>query len=302
MFDGYNSIKHIGIPNAIITNLWQEITGTYITSFDNLFATLNTIPGSKILISFFIGFWFLVMIVYQQKRLTDLKRWGIISYYCAVVLLPIVANIQYIVSKTAYHVLMLYSIHFLMIIPVVFLEKTYDDTETDCLDNRHNVSGIGIRNRFEGRVGYVVRMGTYGLVIIAIFLNIRYANNVYTEKYMRERSTLSLMTRIMSRAEETEGYIPGEMPIIIVGEIGNNISVGEKNPAYFGTQIGDASKFISITYDINSYLRYYLGYDTLEDDYYLKDNVNVINMPAFPEKGFAKILDGKLIIKVASNN
>ena len=51
-----------------------------------------------------------------------------------------------------------------------------------------------------------------------IFLgSIVFSNQVYLKKNLELESTLSLMSRVIQRIEETEGYTPGYTPVAILG-------------------------------------------------------------------------------------
>ena len=55
------------------------------------------------------------------------------------------------------------------------------------------------------------------LVALVLFFDVRYANELYTRKDMEAQATLSLMTRVNDRLEQTPGYVPGETEVAILG-------------------------------------------------------------------------------------
>ena len=46
-----------------------------------------------------------------------------------------------------------------------------------------------------------------------------YANQIYLKKDLEYDTTLSVMTRVVDRIEQVEGYIPGETPVKFLGDI-----------------------------------------------------------------------------------
>lgn len=138
-------------------------------------------------------------------------------------------------------------------------------------------------------------------LIMVLFCDIRYANNVYTDKYMRERVTLSFMTRVMGQAEQTEGFVPSDTPVMIIGNPSNNPLIAADNAFY--PVMGSWQMPTSITYNIDKYLKNYMGYS---NPYASKKNQELIskddsvkNMPAYPQKGFAQMINGCLVIKIS---
>ena len=125
---------------------------------------------------------------------------------------------------------------------------------------------------------------------------------MYTDKYLRERSTLSVMTRIMGAAEQTSGFDPEKCGVLIIGELNNNKVLASPNSTFYPS-LGNATRDISITYDIFPYLRQYMGYsyrfvEGEEKEKLLADEY-VQQMPAYPASGFAEIIDDVLVIKIS---
>ena len=289
---GYNSISNIGIPMSILSQPWNEIAGVYETGYQFAFATFKDMPFFALWIAIF-AISFVTEAAVYQRQILHLSNYGKTAFYILLFLTPLFFNFQYIVSKAVYHVLMVYSVYFIWLLPLLFFDKTYQNvTSYNYGNNKY------IRLLYKG-----LRFLTPVVIVIYIFANTRYANNIYTGKYLRERSTLSVMTRIMSRAEATQGYDPEKMPIVLVGNLENNPIIGESDDAYYGPIVGDPSRFISITNDYNAYLHYYMGYtySSLRSSEIVQGNEEVESMPAYPNEGFTKVIDGKLVIKIAQN-
>ena len=140
------------------------------------------------------------------------------------------------------------------------------------------------------------------VIAFVLFCNVRYANNVYTGKYLREKTTISVMTRVMTRAEETKGYDPESMPIVIMGSLDENPVLAIPSDAYYPI-LGNPKRFFSITYNYNAFLKNYMGYAMVGTDAAskeaIRDSTTYQQMPAFPKSGFAGIINGCLVVKLS---
>ncbi|WP_165062224.1 glucosyltransferase domain-containing protein [Adlercreutzia sp. ZJ154] len=144
--------------------------------------------------------------------------------------------------------------------------------------------------------------------------NIIYANQVYLKKDLEGQATLSVMTRVASDMESVEGYIHGETPVIIVGNL-------TENPAFTGARKGfppeglpfneqlyatGLGRKVSTTY-IKTYAYYFdfvLGcpIKLATDDSIvspIKQSDAVKNMPAFPSDKCCQMIDGVLVVKLS---
>ena len=60
------------------------------------------------------------------------------------------------------------------------------------------------------------------LLFLLLLNNIIYSNQLYLKKDLEFKSTLSVMTRVIDRIEQTEGYEVGVTPIAIVGDLNSS--------------------------------------------------------------------------------
>ena len=63
---------------------------------------------------------------------------------------------------------------------------------------------------------------------ILIFLGNVYSNQVYVKKAVESQQTLSLMTRVLYHMEQTEGYVPGETPVALIGTLQDSDTIMDK--------------------------------------------------------------------------
>ena len=64
-----------------------------------------------------------------------------------------------------------------------------------------------------------LRYAAYTAMGLGIWCNVIYANQSYLKVALEEKATDALMVRVIDRLEQTEGYVPGETPIAVVGLI-----------------------------------------------------------------------------------
>lgn len=73
--------------------------------------------------------------------------------------------------------------------------------------------------------GQWVRAGCIALALVLLYGNVRFSNGMYMKKDLEYDAYLSLMTRIVTRMEMTEGYVPGQTTVVFVGNPENHSSV-----------------------------------------------------------------------------
>jgi hypothetical protein len=286
-----NSITNISFFG--FSNLPLLVKETYLTFFDWLINTMRYMPLHRLVIAA-VGTILLLLVGMEIWR----KRQSPLSLLLLLVLLifsPLVFNAQYIVCQSAtYHALMVCSVYFAYILVVAV-----DDlcTERSSVDHEKKAT-CGIKRKLES----ICRICVPVVIAFILFCNVRYANNVYTGKYLREKATLSIMTRVMTRAEETDGYDPESMPIVIMGSLDDNPILAIPEDAYY-PMLGNPRRFFSITYNYDAFLKNYMGCSNVGTNASVREEIQESArfqaMPAFPESGFAQIMNGCLVVKLS---
>ena len=286
-----NSITNISFFG--FSNLPLLVKETYLTFFDWLINTMRYMPLHRLVIAA-VGTILLLLVGMEIWR----KRQSPLSLLLLLVLLifsPLVFNAQYIVCQSAtYHALMVCSVYFAYILVVAV-----DDlcTERSSVDHKKKAT-CGIKRKLES----ICRICVPVVIAFILFCNVRYANNVYTGKYLREKATLSIMTRVMTRAEETDGYDPESMPIVIMGSLDDNPILAIPEDAYY-PMLGNPRRFFSITYNYDAFLKNYMGCSNVGTNASVREEIQESArfqaMPAFPESGFAQIMNGCLVVKLS---
>ena len=209
---------------------------------------------------------------------------NIVLSILVLLLMPLGICIVCVMSKGLIHDIMTYSYFLFYIFTFKMFELCFEEKS-------------GKHRRY---IEYVI----YPLTFALLLSNTVYANELYIEKELMEQTTLSTMTRIINRMEETDGYEFNETPVMIVGVL--TISdLSHTRIGFMNTGEGTNVAF-TITYQgiYEKYFENYLAYpiNLVDDDtlfnYYYKDDV-IKDMPCFPDKDSVKFVDDILVVKIA---
>ena len=131
-----------------------------------------------------------------------------------------------------------------------------------------------------------------------------YANQMYLKKDLEYDATLSVMTRVVDRIEQVEGYIPGETPVEFLGDIQRSqLAMTRPAFAHLGSLTGTEENY-AITYGDTfwMYLEDVMGYpikrfrETKNEE---QERVTD-DMPCFPDKDSVQMVDGVVFVKLAA--
>ncbi len=290
---GYNSISGVGdFAGVNIGTLCLE-TIKYVYDF---FVTINAYNITRVRNATFIlvlcAIGILVVLLVKGK----VSVWNKIASVVAVLAIPLVINSVYFISKG-----MSGMFHHLMIYPFCMLHFSVLFFMNDFRNCDNLIKKDELRT-----LGKWLERGAVLLFIIIILNNVTMANDIYLKKSLESKATLSLMTRVVDRMEETEGYVPGETEVVIVGEVINStLNRSREGFDRYNVFTGQAVPY-SVTYykTYAQYFHYILGYpvkmvdEGLRNEYMGREEVK--EMPVFPAMGSTKMLDGKLIVKMGN--
>ena len=140
----------------------------------------------------------------------------------------------------------------------------------------------------------------------ALFLgSIVFSNQVYLKKNLEFESTLSLMSRVISRLEETEGFHPGLTPVAIIGTPEDSIfSIERKGFEHLSAldaasgnyAIADDMGMIWYSWEIMGYPLNFVSTYELEQ---LKQLSEVQALPAFPAENCCTFIGDVLVIRLS---
>ena len=260
-------------------NIVENILNTYfnfIDAFKN--AVLISYPESISLI--ILGILAILIVGIAAKGLIKIEWKSKILFMVLSVLLPFGMNITYFLSNGQVHVLTQYALWMFYLLALVLISWIKEEAVSP----------------FIKKAAFILMVGCISLTIAE---NIQTSNSIYVKKDLEYQATLSYMTRVVDRIEEQEEYIPGETPVLIIGENVNGIT---KYGFERYERITGVSSNRSVTYydTYEDYFEYVLGTSiNLCENSELQQDSRVIEMPAFPKQGSVKMIDGILVVKLA---
>ena len=195
--DQQNGLASIGQYDGI--SILKLIRDTYIYPFQYFCSPrthLSFYVSIATLLIFCLGLVCLIYLLYVRKPPLS----TVILTIGVILLMPIAMNIVYFISKGYVHPLMIYSFFLAYVFPIFLFEQALHESA------------------FFSK-GYVIQRLAAGLVLFIYFCNFVTASHQYLRRDLEFQSTLSLMTRIIDRAEQIEGYEPGYTPVAILGDL-----------------------------------------------------------------------------------
>ncbi len=233
---------------------------------------------------------FLLSILLEKKMHTARKVFLLVLG----VFIPLGMDLFYIVSRGMVHTLMTFSFWLVYLLVLLFVNWRVDH---------------GISQKWPALWKYI-RGCAFFLIAIIILSNVQIANTIYLKKDLEQSATLSLMTRVVYRMEETNGYVPGETPVVFIGvsdQINSSMPGFDSYNKIMGAGLSQAITQSTSTYYFNiyeAYFKYVLKNPAIMADdkvwtSYQTDR-EAIEMPCFPASGCTKIEDGVLLVKMSN--
>lgn len=144
------------------------------------------------------------------------------------------------------------------------------------------------------------------LVLFLLYGNVQFSNGMYLKKDIEYDAYLSVMTRVMDRIEETEGYVPGETPVVFVGlpKVLNPVEPGFKD--YWNvTGMGKTDVIYTPSRSYyQAYIDYILGSSMIlaEQDLWssILQHESIKPMPCYPSKDCVAMIENTLVVKLGN--
>ena len=233
-----------------------------------------------------ILFMFIILFTIAYKTIKNkLPIKSIVLEAIILLLMPIGMNIIGFLCDLYEHEVMTYSFFLFYAFAIVMIEMLVDDIKLNKYI-RYSINGVSCI-----------------CLLFLILSNCIYSNEMYLEKNLIVKSTQSLMTRVIDRMEQTEGYKLGETPVVFIG------SPVQTKYNYYRTGFLNTAEatnvYNAITYyqTYESYFNEYLGYPVnlldIVAEYNYAELPEVKAMPCFPEKGSVAFVGDTLVVKFA---
>lgn len=273
----YNSLDHAF--SSSIVELLELLLESYKDTFNWYFNVVNAYP-QMFMIVISILLLVLVFVCLAQTFFKTIKGWKErILLLGLLLILPVGMNVTYILSQGMVHYLMVYAIWLVYVFALLLsrCDKKKIITSVICI-----------------------------LVGIILLGNVKASNMLYLKKSLEHDANLSYFTRVLYSIEDSDEYISGKTPIVLIGEpqgISDNISGFEKYNQVTGM---DSMYSIGFTCKIRAqaYFRYIMANPVVWADEnmwaVLETDERVIQMPSYPTDGCIQMIDGILVVKLSN--
>lgn len=252
--------------------------------------------------------WILIRFI-RQNRKNKTGLWQTLCQIFILLILPMGVNFVCLISKGMVHSLMMYAFCLFYILAVKLADDSATYSAVDCaaasvIDSgddsaADSVTTPKIQTNKAAKKLPVSRFILSATIILILWSNIVYANQVYLKKDLQDSAAHSLMTRILHDIEAAEGYVPGVTPVAFSGSF-------EDSP-----YVGDIEAFSAILpYGMGKTSLLYEGTEEAYLTYILNANINfaeiskedeaVTEMPLYPTEGSIAYVDSILVIKISN--
>ncbi|NLD86679.1 MAG: hypothetical protein GX633_00260 [Clostridiales bacterium] len=224
-----------------------------------------------------------------QKKLGLLRTLLVIVL---AILYPLAGNIIYVMVAAKVHSLMVYSMCFLLIVPIALMEYS-----------------LQLNPNGKRSWGYILRSLCSWAIVISVTLTSYsyyiYNNKAYLKLELCYEQAYCYSTRLISAVESTDGYKTG-MPIALVGFASNYVNP-DPTPRLDEvklTGILDMEEFLTY-YAYGYFLKFYCGYGgpvymgSSDVSNTLKQKEAVVAMPIYPTVGSIQIIDKYVVVKLS---
>lgn len=285
----YNGVARVGLFS--FSAIPWLLKATYLTPIHLLFSLsdapvmtwhITTVPALLNIALF--GLTALLLLL----RMRTLRIGGLLTLAFLVGVLPLGMNFVQFISHGIASGLTIYSYNLLYLLPVALLAQAEDQA----LPRLRHVLLRGMRSA--------------ALACIALFLvlNIRTANEMALKRDLEFSSTTAAMSRLLDRAERTQGYVPGETPVVLIGMLPSS-SISMERPGFETIAKAQGMRYTyGAAYETSNYwyLTMALGEPvnlvSHEERMRLSEGEQAQNMPAFPKEGCCAMADGMLYIRI----
>ena len=314
MAESYNGISHVGDFSGISIPALLKHTYTYfLESYLLPSAYQNRISIFSNLLLFVIT---LVIAFYQLYR-HKVKKSEIIFLVIICAIFPLGANLICFISKGFVYEMMTYSFYLIYLTPFFVLPLYQIEPEKQNMkqnkrkqqkaeDEIVKLQKVDQRESKHKKHCEILVCTCCAVIILNCIVC---ANQAYLKKKLVYDSTQTIVTRMLGHIEATEGYIPGETPVLLIGNLEKNAIFSENYSEFESlNSIMQLSPNVSITYDgtQNQFFRYIMN--TKVKSLPEKDAASITNqeltkgMPVFPQNGSCRMFNGVMVVKLSKED
>jgi len=212
--------------------------------------------------------------IYKKNRIHALL------YVLTLGLFPLAVNLVYLYGAGGVSALMKYS-QVMVFIMLIFL----------CENVGSSFNQIS--------AGSILRKISIGVLLFSMFFYARFANKCYLKAGIQQSETVSWFNTLITQIKSVDGY-NDEYKIAYVnkGKI-NDLSAYQRTPVTDVNLIPYSDEYLYNNYAFITYMKVWCGFYQAEiDDYtYFENNLQVQQMPSYPDDGSIKIIDDVIVVK-----
>lgn len=286
--------NHIDQANVDIFNYPQVAMASYLDYFKNTLSTPTYFIKATGLfnIAFYILSSVFALIICIKKKVTIQN---IALLILLLIILPFAFNLLYFITQGLNHDLMKFAYVSLYLLPLIIT------IEWSKLSTQNETKPLTWPN-----------FSLYLSYLFLIFSNCIYSNQAYMGMHFVHQRNLADVNRILYTIEQTDGYEYNQTPVILLGDFGytSNIQTtraGFEHLTGYCMKLGSGLQFQK--YDnralkvlLTSYLAYPINIKKITKEIRNEMREEVAEMPAFPRKGYCKMINGTLVIKLPTDN
>lgn len=286
---GYNGLTDIGKFDSIgqIFTLLKETWSYSLTYFRAPEGFRTELVGGINTAVLLLCLVLLCLLIWKRK----VRGLELLVTVGVVFLMPFGMNVVYFISKGVVHALMMLSLYLIYFFAAMLVELFLRDT--------HEEKSASVKRTKRQIAQYAL----FAALCVLIFNNIVFSNQAYLKKDLEYQTTLVTMTRIIDRIEQTEGYIPGETVVALVGTLNGNGISGEREGFKGLTGVGLQNHYsVTYSYTYQWYFEELLSYPihlwTMDSTAEFAQQQEVQEMSVFPASDSCKMIDGILVVKL----
>ena len=284
----YNGVSNVGVMS--LTEIPALLLGTFLDPLRLLFSLsskpvmtwhITTVPQLLNIAVFSLGALLLIF------RLVSLNAGRILTSLFLLFMLPLSMNFIQFISKGISSGLTIYAYNLAYLLPLALIMHA-PKAERPLLRRIRKFSGMGI----------------YMLLALFLALNIRTANVMAFKRDLEFSATTAAMARLLDEAERTEGYIPGETPVVLIGMLPSSMIVMER-PGFEEIARAQGMRYTyGASYETGNYwyLEMLLGEPinlvSHTERVRLSKHSEAASLAQYPAKGFCRMIDGYLFVRI----
>ena len=292
LLDGENGLAQLG--NYDLSGLLELMIDTVRYPILYMLRPETYHPRAAALINMAVGLAAAAALVRTALAKKLAKIPAVLLTLC-VLAMPFGINAVYFVSIGNQHSLMIFSFFFFYAFVFVLWEYHVGSPPV-----RHTQKRPAVLKRVEKLPPALCSAA----VLVLILFNVVFANQVYLRKALEYDATISYLTKVTYSIEQTDDYVPGETPVLFIGEPRGSSLFAPRNGFEDLSGVGLHQNF-STTYSgtyyhfFNAVLSYRINWMDAANAGVYTQLPEVQDMPIYPAGGSCQIIDGVLIVKLS---